>query len=578
MKNYNDKKLKIFVSYLADHKKDFFIDMLLSAFVAIIDLIFPYVSRIVMQKLLPIYAFKTFFIVMAVILISYLLRAYFQYLVTIIGHRMGTLVEADMRRDIFTHMQDLSFSFFDKNRTGVLLSRVVNDLFEIVELSHHGPENLLTCFLTIIGAVVILININIPLTLILIFLLIISLMFCSHQRVLMKNANVIVKEKTGEINSAIESGISGIRTSKAFANEKEEDVKFDIANEKFKKSKVKYYEAMGRFNSGVEATVGIMQVFIITVGGYFIMINKMNYIDLLTFTLYISTFVTPIRKLTQFMEIYTQGMAGFERFLGIMRTEPEIKDKNNAYTLQNVKGNIKYENVSFSYNNDTDNIIENINIDLKKGESLALVGSSGGGKTTICNLLPRFYDVKNGKITIDGIDIRDVTQSSLRKNIGIIQQEVFLFAGTIMDNIRYGRPNATDNEIYEVAKYADIYDEIMNMPQQFDTYVGERGVVLSGGQKQRISIARVFLKNPQILILDEATSALDSITEQQIQKSLNKLLTGKTSIIIAHRLSTIKDVKYIAVVENKHIVEFGTREELIEKNGIYKQLEKAQEL
>ena len=327
MKNYNDSKLKVFISYLTNHKKDFAIDMILSGLIAVVDLIFPYASRWAMQTLLPDYAFNAFFVLMVIILLAYLFRAYFQYLVTIIGHRMGTLVEADMRRDVFTHMQSLSFSFFDKNRTGELLTRVTNDLFEIVELAHHGPENLLTCFLTILGAVIILIRINVPLTLLLIVLLLISLMFCSRQRELMKQANVKVKEKTGEINSAIESGISGIRTSKAFANEKVEDQKFDIANEKFKLSKVGYYKAMGRFNSGVEATVGIMQVFTIALGGYFIMVNKMSYIDLITFTLYISTFVTPVRKLTQFMEIYTQGMAGFERFLSIMRTEPEIKDK-----------------------------------------------------------------------------------------------------------------------------------------------------------------------------------------------------------------------------------------------------------
>ena len=577
MKNYNDSKLKVFVSYLANHKVDFAIDMLLSSLIAVVDLIFPYASRWAMQTLLPEHAFKTFFILMFIILLAYLLRAYFQYLVTIIGHKMGTLVEADMRRDVFTHMQTLSFSFFDKNRTGELLTRVTNDLFEIVELAHHGPENLLTCLLTIMGAIFILIRINMPLTILLIVLLIISLLFCSKQRELMKQANVKVKEKTGEINSAIESGISGIRTSKAFANEKVEDIKFDIANEKFKQSKVGFYKAMGRFSSGVEATVGIMQVFTIALGGYFIMIDKMNYIDLITFTLYISIFVSPVRKLTQFMEIYTQGMAGFERFLAIMRTEPEIKDKKDAIVLSDVKGNIKYDNVYFSYAN-KDNVVEDINIDLKEGDTLALVGSSGGGKTTICNLLPRFYDVNKGSVLIDGINIKDVTQESLRKNIGIIQQEVFLFAGTIMDNIRYGDPNATDDEIIEASKKADIYDEIMDMPDAFDTYVGERGVALSGGQKQRISIARVFLKNPKILILDEATSALDSITERQIQQSLNQLMKGKTAIIIAHRLSTIKDVKYIAVVENKHIVEFGTRKDLLAKNGIYAKLEKAQEL
>ena len=576
-KDYTRSKLAIFASYIKPHKKAFAIDMALSVGIALVDLIFPYVSRWSMRSLLPDGLYRAFFTVMAIMFVAYILRAVCQYFVTVIGHRMGTLVEADMRRDVFTHMQELSYSFFDRNRTGVLLARVTNDLFEIVELAHHGPENILTCSLTIVGAIVILFTINPVLTLVLMIMLPICVVFGMRQRANMQAANREVKKRTGEINAAIESGISGIRTSKAFANEEAEDEKFDVANEAFKASKVSFYRAMGLFNAGVEGTVGLMQVVVISVGGFLIMREKMNYIDLVTFTLYVSTFTAPIRKLTQFMEIYTQGMSGFDRFVELMRTEPEIKNAPDARILTDVRGDIAFEDVSFSYGDGTE-VLDHVSLHIAPGETVALVGESGGGKTTMCHLIPRFYDVSGGRVTVDGNDVRDLTQESLRKNIGIIQQDVFLFAGTVMENIRYGRPDASDREVVEAAIRARIHDDIMQMPDGYETFVGERGVVLSGGQKQRISIARVFLKNPPILILDEATSALDSVTEKQIQDSLDVLSAGKTCLVIAHRLSTVRGADRIAVVDGMHIVEQGSRDELMALNGAYAKLERAQEL
>ena len=576
-KDFHRSDLSIFFSYILPHGKEFWIDMGLSVIIALIDLIFPYVSRQAMRTLLPDQMYRAFFLVMGIVLISYLLKAVFQYLVTVIGHRMGTLVEADMRSDVFAHMQELSFSFFDRNRTGVLMARVTNDLFEIVELAHHGPENILTCSITIIGALVVLMTINVPLTLLLMVILPVCLTFSLYERKRMQDAQVDVKKKTGLINAAIESGISGIRTSKAFANEDAEQEKFARANEEFKKSKVGYYKAMGAFFAGIEATVGLMQVAVVTVGGLMIMKGRMDYVDLLTFTLYVSVFTSPVRKLAQSMEIFTQGTAGFGRFLELMRTEPEIRDASDAVDLENAKGDICFRDVSFSYQDGT-KVLEHIDLKVRAGETFALAGSSGGGKTTLCHLIPRFYDVTGGSVTIDGIDVRKIRQESLRKNIGIIQQDVFLYAGTVLDNIRYGRPDATTAEIVEAAKLADIHEDILAMPDGYQTMVGERGIMLSGGQKQRISIARVFLKNPPILILDEATSALDSVTEQIIQESLDKLSRGKTCIVIAHRLSTVRGADRIAVVEDRQIVEQGTRTELLEMGGIYAALEQAQEL
>ena len=576
-KNYNAKPFSIFMSYIAGHKKLFGIDMLCALLVALIDLIFPYVSRYSMKVMLPNKLYATFFTVMAVMVLAYVLKAGLYYVITVIGHKMGVLVESDMRRDVFTHMQSMSFSYYDHNRTGVLMSRITSDLFEITELAHHGPENIVICTLTIVGALAVMFAMQWQLALVITLALPLCAWFTIKQRIKMKEANIEVKRKTAEIYSAIESSISGIRTAKAFANEDQESDKFDRANEMFRGSKVEYYKSMWLFNSGMEFTTGIVQVVVIAVGGLLIMQNKMNYIDLITFSLYVSTFVSPVRKLTQFAELYMQGTAGFARFLEVMRTEPTIKDAPDAMELGAVEGKIDYNHVSFNYGNGIP-VLSDVDLHIAAGQCLAVVGPSGGGKTTLCQLLPRFYDVCEGSVTVDGIDVRHVTQASLRRNIGVIQQDVFMFAGTIRENIRYGRPDATDEEIVEAAVRAQIHSEIMEMPDGYDSYIGERGVMLSGGQKQRISIARVFLKNPKILILDEATSALDTVTEQRIQASLDELSEGRTTIIIAHRLSTVKNADVIAVVEGEHIVEMGSHSELMAKNGEYAALCRAQQI
>ena len=576
-KDYSKNGLAVFLSYFRPHWKLFAVDMLCASLIAAIDLIFPIVTRKSMQTLLPERLFGMFFAVMIALVLAYLLKGVLHYIIIVVGHGMGVLIEADMRKDVFTHIESLSFSYFDKNRTGVLMSRVTNDLFEITELSHHGPENLLICSLTIIGSIVVMFCIRWELALVIAIILPLLMWFTLAQRNAMRNASVEVRKKTAEINATIESGISGVRTAKAFANEEEEGRKFDAANGIFKTAKKEYYKAMGRYHSGMEFSTSALQVIVIGVGGVMIMLNHMDYIDLITFTLYVSAFLSPLRKLVNFMEQFTQGAAGFERFLEIMRTEPEIQDAPDATALSNVKGEVSYEHVSFRYQSGND-VLRDINLVVHPGESVALVGPSGGGKTTLCHLLPRFYDVTDGAVKVDGMDVRTVTQGSLHRAIGIIQQDVFMFAGTVRENIRYGRPDATDEEVVEAAIRAEIHEEVMQMPNGYDTYIGERGVMLSGGQKQRVSIARVFLKNPPILILDEATSALDSVTEQRIQASLDALCEGRTSIIIAHRLSTVRNATRIAVIEGERIVEEGTHAELIAKGGVYKKLCQAQML
>lgn len=576
-KNFDDKPIRIFASYIYGQKKLFIADMICAVLVALIDLIFPYVSRVSMNRLLPGRLYAAFFTIMLIMVLAYILKGFLYYVITVVGHKMGVLVESDMRADVFMHMQDLSCSFYDKNRTGVLMSHITSDLFEVTELAHHGPENFLICTLTIVGALGVMFTLDWRLALVLAIVLPLGLWFTLSQRVRMMDANVEVKRKTAEIYSAIESSISGIRTAKAFANEEQENGKFEKANAVFRGAKVQYYRTMGLYMSGMEFTTGVMQVIIIALGGLFIMQGGMDYIDLITFSLYVSAFVTPVRKLVQFSETYMQGMAGFRRFTEIMRTQPTVTDKPDAAVMDGVRGEVEYENVCFDYGNGVP-VLENINLHIAPGECLAVVGPSGGGKTTLCQLLPRFYDVCSGSVRVDGTDVRDVTQTSLRKNIGIIQQDVFMFAGTVRENIRYGRPDASDEEIVEAAVRAEIHNEIMEMPDGYDTYIGERGVMLSGGQKQRISIARVFLKNPKILILDEATSALDTVTEQRIQSAFDELSRGRTTIIIAHRLSTVRNADKIAVIENEHIVELGSHDELVRKNGVYAELCRAQAL
>lgn len=576
MKKRKKSDLGEFFAFFRPHLGLFALDMGCAALAAVIDLVFPYVSRMSMTRLLPERMFAAFFAVMAVMIAAYILKGVCYYFITVLGHRMGVYVEADMRRAAFNHIQKLSFSFFDHNRTGALMSRITSDLFEITELAHHGPEDILISCLTIVGALAVMFTIEWRLALVLAVTLPLLIAFTLSRRVRMKRANLEVKRKTAEINSAIESGISGIRTAKAFANEKAEDDKFVAANEKYKAARREYFNAMGGFMSGMEFTTSIMQVLVIAAGGLFIMRGSMDYVDLMTFTLYVSTFVTPVRKLATFSETYMQGTAGFSRFLELMRTEPEIKDAPDADELGSVKGEVEYRGVGFRYGPDKPWVLRGIDLKIAPGEKLAVVGPSGGGKTTLCQLLERFYDVTEGAVLVDGRDVRTVTQESLHRSIGIIQQDVFIFAGTIRDNIRYGKPDATDAEIIAAAVRAEIHQDIMAMPEGYDTFVGERGVMLSGGQKQRLSIARVFLKNPPILVMDEATSALDSVTEQRIQQSLDSLAVGRTSVIIAHRLSTIRGADRVAVIEDERIVELGAPAELLERGGEFAKLWKSQ--
>ena len=577
----NSGTIKLFVQHYKGHLGLFSLDMACALAVSAIDLLFPYFSKKSMEMFLPNYMFKTFFTVMAIFIAAYLLKAVLYYIIPYWGHRMGTFIEADLRDELFGHIEKLSFSFFDKNRTGQLMSRVTNDLFEITELSHHGPEDLFISCVTIIGAFCILCTIEWRLALIVFAVIPCFVIFSVILRRKMAEKSTQVKVRTSEINASIESGFSGIRTAKAFANEEIEMDKFRDSNKKYLGAKKDYYKIMGIFGAGMEFALSLLSVLVIAAGGYFIMKDSMNYIELVTFSLYVSTFISPVRKLVAFIEQYMAGMAGFKRFLEIMRTDPEIEDKPDAIILKNVKGNISIKNVSFSYapakeDEEAPAVLNNINVEIPAGSCFAVVGPSGGGKTTLCHLIPRFYEVSSGAIMIDDVDVRDVTQHSLRQSIGIVQQDVFMFAGTIRENIAYGKPDATVDEIIDAAKRAEIHNEIMEMPNGYDSYIGERGVMLSGGQKQRIGIARVFLKNPPILILDEATSALDSMTEIRIQSAFDELAKGRTSIIIAHRLSTIRNADMIAVIDDNRVQEIGNHSELMKKGGQYAHLVEAQ--
>ena len=567
--------LIIFLSYFGRHKGLFAVDILCAVCIAGVDLLFPLITRSALYDMLPNQMYRTFFTVMAVFVVFYALRAFLNYIVAYYGHTFGIRVEADIRADLFRHMQEMSFDFFDRNRTGQLMSRLTSDLFELTELAHHGPEDLLTSVLTIVGALVVMGSIRWELALIVGLMIPVFLLVVMTMRRSMGKASRAAKEKTGHINQEIESSLSGIRTAKAFANEPVENARFTAANEIFKTSKREFHKAMGRFHSSVEFFLCSLNVVVIGVGGYFVMRGKMDYRDLLTFVLYISSFVNPMRKLSGFSEMFANGFAGLNRFVGIMRTEPTLQDLPDAKPLTDVKGEISVEHVSFAYDGDLD-VLRDVSLRVAPGETVAIVGPSGGGKTTLCQLIPRFYDVSSGAITIDGQDIREVTQTSIHENIGIVQQDVFLFADTIFENIRYGKPDATMEEVVEAAKRAEIYEDILAMPQGFDTYVGERGTLLSGGQKQRVAIARIFLKNPPILILDEATSALDSVTEAKIQRAFDTLTEGRTTLIIAHRLSTIRAANRIVSIADGVITECGTHEELLQTDGIYAQLYKTQ--
>ena len=563
--------MRIFLSYFGPHKKLFILDMCCAFVVALVDLLYPLVSRAAMYDMLPNRAYATFFTVMVIVVLAYVIRSLMHFVITYWGHTFGIRVEADIRQDLFRHLQTLGFDFFDRNRTGQLMSRLTSDLFEVTELAHHGPEDLFISLATIIGALAVMFSIEWRLALVVSLLIPVFILVIISRRQKLGETSRQVKAKIAVITTEIESSLSGIRTAKAFANEPVEFAKFSAANDRFRVSKRAFHKEMGIFTAVMEFFLSILSVAVIAVGGWLIMNDQMNYIDLITFSLYISSFISPVRKLANFAEQYAVGLAGLQRFTQIMRTEPELRDAPDAKTLTEVRGEIVADHVDFAYDGDLD-VLHDVCLHVTPGETIAIVGPSGGGKTTLCQLIPRFYDVTHGSISIDGLDIRQVTQQSLREHIGVVQQDVFLFADTILENIRYGKPGATMEEIIDAARKAEIYDDILAMPDGFDTYVGERGTLLSGGQKQRIAIARIFLKNPPILILDEATSALDTITEAKIQSAFDALAKGRTTLIIAHRLSTIRNATRILVIENGRIQEEGTHQALMEKNGIYANL------
>ena len=569
--------LRIFLSYFRPHLGLFTLDIACATVASLIDLAFPLLSRYAINSMLPAGAFRLFFTVMGIMAAAYALRGFLYYVIGYWGHTFGIRVEADIRRDLFRHMQSLGYEFYDRNRTGQLMSRLTSDLFEITELAHHGPEDLIISLLTIAGALVVMFTIEWRLALVVVVILPILILVLVLRRRKMSEVSKNVKKRTAAINAEIESSLSGIRTAKAFANERVELEKFDGANERFKVSKREFHKEMGIFTGSLEFFMSILSVAVVTVGGALIMGDRMELVDLFTFTLYIGTFTNPVRKLVNFAEMFANGFAGLNRFAELMRTEPDLQDASDAVPLEHVRGEIDVEHVGFAYDGDLE-VLDDISLHVKPGETIAIVGPSGGGKSTLCRLIPRFYDVTKGDIKIDGLDLRAVTQESLHHAIGVVQQDVFLFADTIGNNIRYGKPDATMDEIIEAAKRAEIYDDIMAMPDGFDTNVGERGTLLSGGQKQRVSIARIFLKNPPILILDEATSALDSVTEAKIQSALDALAVGRTTLIIAHRLSTTRSASRILVVADGKICEQGTHADLMAQGGMYAALRKTQNL
>lgn len=567
--------IRRFISYYSPHKKLFVLDMVCAFLVAALDLVFPMFTNKLLRNAIPQKDLRTILIFAGVLALLYVVKLIANYIVDYWGHVMGVRLQYDMRKDVFSHLQTLPFRYFDDNKTGHIMSRIINDLMEISELAHHGPEDVFISLVMLLGSFVLLCSINIKLTIIIFAFVPVILWFAATRRIKMSNAFDDVRKKIAVVNAKLENSISGIRVAKSFTNEDYEMEKFDEGNSEFKVARSSAYKYMAEFMAGMRFLVDMLNVVVLGFGGYFVYKGYIDVIDLVTYFLYIAYFMQPIRRLTSFVEQYQSGMSGFKRFIEIMDTKPDITDSPKAKELKDVKGNIQFSNATFKYNENTE-ILSNINLEIEAGKTLALVGPSGGGKTTICHLIPRFYELNEGDISIDGTSLKDITLKSLRRNIGIVQQDVFLFTGTIKENILYGSPEATDEEVIEAAKNANIHDFICSLPEGYNTYVGERGVKLSGGQKQRISIARVFLKNPPILILDEATSALDNTSELIIQKSLEDLSKGRTTIVVAHRLSTVKNADEIVVLTDKGIVEKGSHEELMTDKGIYSKLYSAQ--
>jgi len=564
--------IKKFIHYYGPYKAVFFIDLICAAVISLVDLAYPQILRTMTKTLftqdkdmilhaLPVIAASLF--------VMYIVQSLCKYYVTYQGHMMGAKMERDMRRELFDHYQELSFSYYSRNNSGQMMSKLVSDLFDISEFAHHGPENLFISLVKIVGAFIFLFFINKKLALPLILLVIVMFVFSFRQNAKMQETFMENRRKIGDVNASLQDTLSGIRVVQSFANEDIERAKFKKSNEAFLVSKRDNYHCMGSFMSSNLFFQGMMYLVTLVYGGYLIAQGEMQTADLAMYALYIGIFISPIQILVELVEMMQKGLSGFRRFLDVMETESEIRDADNAAELTDVKGHVRYDHVSFHYSDDETPVLSDISIDIPAGKSIALVGPSGSGKTTICSLLPRFYDVTGGSITVDGKDIRGLTLKSLRSQIGMVQQDVYLFDGTIKYNIAYGKPGASDEEIIKAAKCASIHDFIMELPDKYDTYVGERGTRLSGGQKQRISIARVFLKNPPILILDEATSALDNESERWIQKSLEELSKNRTTITIAHRLSTIRDADEIIVITEEGIAERGTHAELLEKNGLY---------
>lgn len=567
--------LKKFIDYYKPYKSMFFMDMFCALVLSVIDLAFPLVVRYLLNDVYTLTdKIKLLHYVMLIglgLFFTYIIRYFCQYYITSWGHIMGAKMEANMRSDIFNHLQKLSFSYYDNTNTGKLMSRIITDLFDISELAHHGPEDIFISMLKILGSFIVLLSINAKITVILFFITLVMIYFSYFYNKRMKYIFKKNREKIASVNAQIQDSLSGIRVVKSFSNEGVEKSKFQRGNMEFLETKETSYFIMGKFFSGNGFFQGILYLTVILLGGIFISNGELNVSDLVVYILYINVFLNPIDKLVNFTEQFQRGITGFERFLEVMNTEPDIQDEPKAVELKNPKGQIEFENVSFGYNDDN-NILNNINVNIEAGKNIALVGPSGGGKTTFCSLIPRFYEATKGSINIDGVNIKNIKLKSLRKVIGIVQQDVYMFAGSIKENIAYGKPGASFEQIVEAAKRANAHDFIMNLENEYDTYVGERGVKLSGGQKQRISIARAFLKNPPILILDEATSALDNESEYFIQRSLDELSKNRTTIVIAHRLSTIKNADEILVLTEDGIEESGTHEQLLNKDGMYASL------